>query len=311
MYGCLRCRTLFSCKRPTLVGVNKHLYYLSILFILLTSCRKAPKYPVSCDFSNPTSDYFTIINNDDSPERAFNVFCKKVNVFGVMIYATENVVDKDLLHAANVMAQYLDNNEDSIIDNQLVVDEMVKNQATMVLFGTENSKNQRAALNSASKIEDQYDFQDLYGSEIHPNWNYDSPFNATYEEILHIITHSGYSKVYPNIFGEQKGSQLANCMDLARGGQFTNIPSNYPTVAWYSYDDNTCEYECQVTEYFYWALTSLLGAQDYSARYDEISHEWKANTPALLQSMDSAVYDLLTDTLYHLPSVLPDGSYVR
>jgi len=285
--------------------------FLLGLFLLVGSCAKAPKTPNTCDFTNSGNDYFTIVSNDDSPERAFNVFCKKVNVFGVMIYATSTVSDQDLLHAANVMAQYLDNDEDSIIDNPMVLDKMIENQSSMVLFGTENSKDQRAAFKSARNIEDQYKLQDLYGSEIHPNWNYDSPFDATFEEVLHLITHSGYSQVYPSVFGEQQGSEIANAMDLARGGQFTSIPSSYSSVAWYSYDDRTCEYDCQVTEYFYWALTSLLGAQDFPGRLDEIGQEWKANTPALLQSMDPAVYAILTDTTYHLPTVLPDGSYMR
>jgi len=289
--------------------MKKHFFILIAFCFLLSFCKKAPKTPVTCEFTNTGNDYFTIVNNDDSPERAFNVFCKKVNVFGVIIYATPNVTDQDLLHAANVMAQYLDNNEDGIIDNQLVLDKMIENQSSMVLFGTENSKDQRAAFNSARNIEDQYKLQDLYGIEIHPNWNYDSPFDATYEEVLHLITHSGYSQVYPAVFGEEQGSEIANAMDIARGGQYFSIPSSYPSDAWYSYDDNTCEYDCQVTEYFYWALTSLLGAQE--GRLDEIGHEWKANTPSLVQSMDPAVFTLLTDSTYHLPTVLPDGSYQR
>jgi hypothetical protein len=285
--------------------------FLFSLCLIVGSCAKAPKTPATCDFTNSGNDYFTIVSNDDSPERAFNVFCKKVNVFGVTLYATSTVSDQDLLHAANIMAQYLDNDEDSIIDNPLVLDEMIENQSSMVLFGTENSKDQRAAFNSARNIEDQYKLQDLYGSEIHPNWNYDAPFDATFEEVLHLITHSGYSQVYPSVFGEQQGSEIANAMDLARGGQFTSIPSNYSSDAWYSYDDRTCEYDCQVTEYFYWALTSLLGAQNYPDRLDEIGHEWKANTPALVQSLDPAVYAILTDTAYLLPTVIPDGSYLR
>ena len=285
--------------------------FLFSLCLIVGSCAKAPKAPATCDFTNSGNDYFTIVSNDDSPERAFNVFCKKVNVFGVTLYATSTVSDQDLLHAANIMAQYLDNDEDSIIDNPLVLDKMIENQSSMVLFGTENSKDQRAAFNSARNIEDQYKLQDLYGSEIHPNWNYDAPFDATFEEVLHLITHSVYSQIYPSVFGEQQGSEIANAMDLARVGQYTSIPSSYSSNAWYTYDDRTCEYDCQVTEYFYWALTSLLGAQDFPGRLDEIGHEWKANTPALVQSMDPAVYAILTDTTYHLPNVLPDGSYMR
>lgn len=291
--------------------MRKVLLLLVILNIVFVSCRKAPKAASECDFTNIKEDNFTIVNNDDSPERPFNVFCKKVDVFGVYIYATENVSDADLLYASNIMAQYLDNNEDSIVDNPLVLEKMLENQSVMVLFGSEKSSKKSVFLRSANKLEGAYVFQDLYGDEIHPSWNRNSPFDATLEEVLHLITHTGFSKVYPSVFGEQKGSEIANAMDKARGGQFDDVPSNYPSNTWYTYDDETCEYNCQVTEYFYWALTSLLGAQDYPGRYDEIGQEWKANTPSLLESKDSEVYGILTDTIYKLPSVLPDGTYRR
>ena len=103
-------------------------------FLLFIACAKAPRTPSICEFTQNSADYFTIISNDDSPHRAFNVFCKKVNVFGVVIYATDDVSDLDLLHAANVMAQYLDNNEDGMADNPLILDKMVESQAAMVLF---------------------------------------------------------------------------------------------------------------------------------------------------------------------------------
>ena len=291
--------------------MRKVLLLLVILNVVFVSCRKAPKTASECDFTNVKEDNFTIVNNDDSPERPFNIFCKKVDVFGVCIYATENVSDADLLHTSNIMAQYLDNNEDSIVDNPLVLEKMLENQSVMVLFGSEKSSKKRVFLRSANKLEGAYVFQDLYGDEIHPSWSLNSPFDATLEEVLHLITHSGFSKVYPSVFGEQKGSEVANAMDKARGGQFDDVPSNYPSDTWYTYDDKTCEYNCQVTEYFYWALTSLLGAQDYPGRYDEIGQEWKANTPSLLESKDSDVYSILTDTIYKLPSVLPDGTYRR
>ena len=287
----------------------KNIPFLIIIILFSFSCMKAPKVPETCSFNTTTGNYFMIQDNSDSPGRAYNVFCKKVVVFGIAIYATCEVSDQELLHAANVMAQYLDNNEDEIVDNPLVLEKMLEAQSALTLFGKENSNRQRRFFNTNGGDYSPESAQDLYGTETFPGWNKTLPFDATLEEVLHLVTAKGYSVAYPNIFGEIQGSELANAMDLARGGQFNDIPSAYPEGAWYSYDDKTCDYQCQVTEYFYWSLTSLLGALDFQGRYDEISHEWKANTPALVESMDPSVFELLNDSLYHLPSVLPDGSY--
>jgi|GEM_PF-5219565 len=38
-------------------------------------------------------------------------FTKRIDVFGIHIVATETTPDDKILHAANVMAEYIDNNE--------------------------------------------------------------------------------------------------------------------------------------------------------------------------------------------------------
>ena len=135
---------------------------IGLVFVLSFSCRKSPKSPATCEFSNAGND-FTIVNNNDSPERDFNVFCKKVDVFGLKVYAVAGVSDAELLHCANVLAQYLDNDEDGAIDNQLVLDKMLENKACMTLFSKERSADQRKFFNSLQG--DEYVTQDLYGTE--------------------------------------------------------------------------------------------------------------------------------------------------
>ena len=49
-------------------------------------------------------------------------FSKSATVFGIKILATKTTGDSKILHAAKVMAQYLDNDEDGKVDNHKVVD---------------------------------------------------------------------------------------------------------------------------------------------------------------------------------------------
>ena len=64
-------------------------------------------------------------------------FPKKINIFGITILASEKVKDEKIIHAAKIMAQYLDNNEDGKVDNQAVVDKLTSVNATLIMFETE------------------------------------------------------------------------------------------------------------------------------------------------------------------------------
>jgi hypothetical protein len=242
---------------------------------------------------------FKIVVNNDGIFKSFN---RKVVVFGVDIYAVAKVKDVNLLHAANVLAQYLDNNEDGSVDNQLVIDNMIKNKAFVVMWEKESDLNIKRPRNRQG--------QDLGNHETHPNFVTSGnlgEFDATLEEIWHIITSAGYADAYPTIFAENGGTLLTDAMDIARGGDFKKIPNPYPANAWYTYGDETCEYDCMATEYIYWAMTSILGAQ--KNRLSRISREWDLNTAELVQNIDTSIYSLLTDPRYKFPTVLPDGTY--
>ena len=235
------------------------------------------------------------------------VFTKYIDVFGINIFATQAVSDNDIKHCAAVMAEYLDNDENGTIDNQLVVDEMVAQNASMVMFGSDGSADQSTFFNSYNG---NWALQDLYGDETHPNGStQQNGFDATLEEVLHLITHVGYANVYPNVWGENVGTSLGNAMDIARGGQFITIPATYPASAWYHYDDFTCDYSCMATEYLYWSLTTLLGAQDYTWRCNQIANEWELCSAADFQTTDTSMYALLTTPEYKFATSIPDGNY--
>jgi hypothetical protein len=266
---------------------------LSLLYI--SSCKKDKTTPTSSGNINAGNDpNFKIVAHSDAGFTAAN---RKIDVFGIPVYAYSDVEDSKLLHAANIMAQYLDNNEDGTVDNPTLLSALTANKAALYLWKTQS---QQGTLNA----------QDLGADESIIDWHtngHTGRFDAALEEVWHVITHSGYANAYPTIFGESTGTSLTNAMDIARGGQFTTIPNPYPSSAWYTYDDQTCGYDCMSTEYIYWAMSSVLGAQ--KNRLSEISQEWKLNTKTLVQNSDPGIYSLLTDSQYKFPTVLPDGTY--
>jgi len=255
------------------------------------------------------------------------LFSKHIRVFGIHIFATTDTPDGKLMHAAGVLAQYLDNDEDGVVDDSAVVENMTAVNASIVMVAYEEDM-EDIFENVPESIHQMFDAgefwaQDLYGEETIPPGSSEDRFDASLEEIWHLISSAGYARAYPDAFAEEEGSVLANNMDLARGGHFEEtacdecegdsqcaLPSggNYPVDAWYSYDDPTCDYSCMVTEYFYWALTSMLGAQ--SERCEDIDVEWDACTNDLMQSMDPATSELLNDSEYNLPTRLPNGHYM-
>ena len=272
--------------------------FVTLITFFILACKKEKTTPQVL-VNSGTDPNFTIVQNQDAGLLNLN---KKVTVFGIDIYAASKVEDKKLLHAANVMAQYLDNNEDGIVDNELVLNKMIDNKAFVIMWKSQSD--------FPASIPEGRIGQDLGNDETIPEWHtngHTGQFDATLEEIWHIITASGYAYAYPGIFGETSGTTLTNAMDVARGGHFQTIPNPYPASAWYSYTDETCDYNCMATEYFYWAMSSMLGAQEN--RLNEIQHEWKLNTKNLVKSTDVDVYNLLTNPTYKLPTVLPDGTY--
>ena len=227
-----------------------------------------------------------------------------VDVFGIPVLATPRTPPEKVRHAAIVLAEYLDNDEDGEPDNPKVLATMVRRDAFLFMTRDERSL-------------DRFDFelfvendlhhgQGQFGTETNPG---NGEFDATLEEVLHLITHEGYAHAYPDVFGERPGTVLADCLDRARGGHFKRVPRQYPKVAWFTYDDRTCDYGCQCAEYLYWAITSVLGAQDSPRRIRDIRHEWKLYTMELVKKRDPWIFALITNPKYKLPARLPDGKY--
>jgi hypothetical protein len=226
-------------------------------------------------------------------------FAKKVSVFGLPIYATNTTGDDKLLHAANVLAEYIDNDEDGRPDNPKILAAVLARKGAIVMRKTDRERPTGPRPRG----------QGLWDEGTIPNGEAQGRFDASLEEILHMVTDYGWEGAYPEVFGRWPDTEIADAMDLARGGRFMDPPDTYPKDAWYTYDDETCDYNCQVAEYIYWTLTSILGAQAYPGRLEQIDNEWRLNTREKVKVGDPAVYAILTNPKYKLPCVLPDGKY--
>ena len=250
----------------------------------------------------------TIDPNPNSNDPALAPFTKYVDVLGCFsIYAESTISDSKVLHAAAVAAELLDNNEDGIVDDPLIEIQLISENALMPLFSAEGSSSENTFFlnyngDGVSAV--------LYNNEIDPTQTGHWGDDATVEEIMHTINHVGHTNIYPTAFSMQPNSSLMSAaMDVARGGQFMTIPNPYPYSAWYHYDDQTCDYECMIIEYMYWALVSNMGILDDAQTASGIANEWEPYNALLLQSMDTLMYALITDVQYKLPQLAPDGNY--
>ena len=252
---------------------------------------------------------------------------KGLTVFGINILATSEVADTKLLHAANITAELIDNNEDGTADNPTVLKALVDNSTFVKMYNLQSGNSvtidtdvlddARVSKNTSLGA---YETVDNYADGV--------SHDASIEEIFHLITQRGYSRVYPKVFGESNTStsSLAKAMDTARGGEQrcakeecnwnynnTSCPIWSDLVdsgdAWYFYADPTADYATMMTEYIYWSVSSNFGMHDSSAGRKKAKTEWCPNTKEILKAQDSAVYNLIKDPKYAFPTVLTNADY--
>ena len=264
---------------------------------------------VSCgsDSNSNSSESFTIVANPKANDSGMSYFTKYVEVLGLSIYAESDVPDERVLYAAHILAELLDNDENGEVDDQALIAELLRQDALVPMFNNEGSP-------AENDFFENYQGDGLaavlYSPEVDPSQPGHWGSDATIEEIMHTINAVGHRVVYPEAFGiEPNSSLLTAAMDVARGGQHTSHPGAYPDDAWYHYDDTTCDYGCMAIEYIYWAQVSNMGILDDSQTCAGIANEWQPCTRALLESMDTLMYALITDPQYKLPQLAPDGKY--
>ncbi len=249
-----------------------------------------------------------IENNPNVNVSGLSPFAKYVNVLDCFsVYAEGTISDTKVLHAASVAAELLDNDENGFVDDDALKIALQTSNALIPIFFQENS-------NAENIFFSQYNGEGaaavLYNDEMNPNQTGYWGSDATVEEVIHVINAVGHTSIYPDAFSiEPNSSLMTEAMDVARGGQFLSVPNQYPSDAWYHYDDQTCDYGCMAIEYMYWSVVSWMGILDDPSTCNGISNEWEPCSPALFESTDVLMHALITDSQYQLPQLAPDGNY--
>lgn len=277
------------------------LVLFSFILIGFSSCIINDNIKDTSGMIDPGNDpNFKIVVNTDGGYEHFN---RKVVVFNIPVYAFSTVEDSKLLHTANVLAQYLDNNEDGVVDNLILHDDLKANNGFLFIWKTAAERDSfTAPIGHMGK--------NISADTVNLIWHsngHTGDFDSSLETVWKFIAKVGYESKYPLVFGNQAGSELSIAMDLARGGNFQNPPATYPTGAWFTKADVSCNYDCQITSYNYWVMSSMLGAQEN--RLSDIQAEWTLNTSTKVQNDDVKAWAIFTNTNYDLPTSLPDGTY--
>ena len=252
---------------------------------------------------------FEIEDNPNPNHPAFSIFSKYVNVLDcIHIYVESNISDEKVLHVAAVATELLDNNEDGIADDPFIEASLIELNTIMPVFQSENGNSIDTFFDNLE--DDGCTGAVLFRNEIDPSQPGHWGDDATVEEVLHTINSCGHVEVYPSLYAlEPNSSYLTDAMDLARGGQFINIPDPYPEEAWYHYDDWSCEYDCMAMEYLYWCIVTNMGILADAQTCAGIADEWEPCTPELFESTDTLMFNLVTNPENKLPQLAPDGNY--
>jgi len=238
---------------------------------------------------------------------------KYTTVFGIPVFGDSSLSDLQFQHIASVLAAWMDNDQDGCVDNPTVLTKLItaKPQPAVVAPGPGDGGEPPADVIKALETKGYFTVAPVFNGELLLNCSgpkaTDQCADASLEEILHMITDQGFAKAWPDVFSTNS-SQLTKAMDVARGGKFLSIPSKYPSSAWYTYYDKTCDYKCQVTEYIYWGISAWVGS--IQGRAKEISQEWKLENRVKLTTTDKLMTSIIQNTaVYKMPNVSPTGVY--
>ena len=219
------------------------------------------------------------------------IYDKSAVVFdAVTICGTSGVSQDKIDHAAGVAAQWLDNDQDGVVDAPRLLAQLETAEPTILM--TENGIGAWSGIRTVIAKRGIAGSQDLGAQETNPA---DGGRDAAPEEIHHVIMNNGWQRLLPDTFSEldADNSVLRQAWAQAEAGSL------------YSYDDPTCDSTCKVTEFVYLATAAYLGS-DADLQSDEL----RIPDQQQLRELAPTVVEIFESTDYVYPLIMwPDGNY--
>lgn len=218
------------------------------------------------------------------------MFDKSALVFDAITFCgTKWVPDNKLQHAANVAAQWLDNNQDGSVDDEKLLEKLKEKNPVVIMSA--NGFNTLAMWKIFTQL-DSRPGQDLYAAETNP---VGGRRDASQEEIHHIIMNAGWIPLYGEVFSDQPDvwSTLYKIWEKAEENGY------------YNYNDPTCNSSCKVTEFVYLASAAYLWSDA-----DLESDEMRIKSRSQLQEKLPWIIDIFESEQYTFPILMwPNGTY--
>lgn len=253
---------------------------------------------------------------------------QKIAIFGINVYKYQDAESWALVHAATILAEYLDSDEDGAVDDPAVVAALM----------SDDRKEGVAILNKRGDV-GSGDYKDSFWGITRVGGqaclDCEGHFRQqTIEEFHHALYH-GLEIAYPSAFGSVPGTELMLAVEQAYGDceycsdcapdcehydcqgpdDCTFIPGSCGGASHYA-TPSCGPGGCLAAENFYLAWTSLYGLQ--VEHCDDLVSEWEPCTPEammsdprveLLYTLVSGQSDSAEQLGYVLPSGAPDGNY--
>ena len=135
-----------------------------------------------------------------------------MQVFGASMWAVEKFSEPLLRHVASIAAEYLDNNEDGVVDDPAMNTALVDNYAAMYLVDAFD-KFSKFDLSDQSPIHRMKITVAQHSGETNPQGSLcgshcGQPNDSTREEVLHLIQQAGYGFAYPALRPQEADGPL-------------------------------------------------------------------------------------------------------